>query len=134
MTENRSLLRALRLNAIFSGVSAVLLLITAGWVARQMGLPGPTAVYVVAGMLLLFSLHLFSIVRSRRIRTAEIVGIIAGDLLWVAGSVVMVALFYRGMTTAGLLLVDIVAVAVATFAVLQIRGLRAHLSRQPTSG
>lgn len=131
MTDNHPLLRALRMNAVFSAFSAISLVLGAGWIASQLGLPGPLPVFATAAMLLLFSLHLFHIVRTRRIRDVEIIGIIAGDLLWVAGSAVMVALYYSRMTAAGLLLVDIVAIAVGVFAVLQIRGLRAY--RRPPS-
>lgn len=131
MTDNHPLLRALRLNALFSAFSSASLFLAAGWIAGQLGLPGPLPVYLTGGMLMLFSLHLFNIVRTRRVRDAEIIGIIAGDLLWVAASAVMVALYYSKMTAAGLLLVDVVAIAVAVFAVLQIRGLRAYRRRPP---
>ena len=55
----------------------------------------------------------------------EIVAIISGDMAWVVGSVVLVALFYSSLTAAGLLLVDMVAIAILFFAIQQYRGLRA---------
>jgi hypothetical protein len=125
MTNAHHLLRALRLNAIFSGTSAAFLLVAAPWIAAQLGLPGPLPVYVVGGFLVLFALQLANIVRTGNIRTWEVGGVIAGDLAWVLGTVVLVGLFYSSLTTVGLLMVDIVAIAVLTFAILQIRGLRA---------
>jgi hypothetical protein len=125
MTNTHPLLRALRLNAIFSGTSAVFLLVAAPWIAAQLGLPGPLPVYIVGGFLMLFALQLANIVRTGNIRTWEVGGIIAGDLAWVLGTVVLVGLFYPSLTTVGLLMVDIIALAVLTFAILQIRGLRA---------
>ncbi len=125
MTNTDPLLRALRLNAIFSGISAVLLLVAAPWIAAQLGLPGPLPVYIVGGFLVLFALQLANIVRTGDIHTWEVGGIIAGDLAWVLGTVVLVGLFYSSLTTVGLLMVDIIALAVLTFAILQIRGLRA---------
>jgi len=125
MTNTHPLLRALRLNAIFSGTSAVFLLVAAPWIAAQLGLPGPLPVYIVGGFLMLFALQLANIVRTGNIRTWEVGGIIAGDLAWVLGTVVLVGLFYSSLTTVGLLMVDIIALAVLTFAILQIRGLRA---------
>ncbi len=127
MNSNNSLLvRALKLNAAFSGISAILLIAAGGWVAVQLGLPSALNVYVVAGFLLLFSLQLWNIVRTRTIRTWEIASIIGGDLAWVIASLVLVALYYRSLTTTGLVLVDIVALAVLIFAIMQIRGLREY--------
>ena len=125
MTSNDLLLRALRLNAVFSGTSAILLLTAAPWVATQLGLAGPAPVYVAGGFLVLFALQLANIVRSGQIRSWEVRGIIAGDLAWVLGTVVLVALFYPALTPLGLVLVDVVAIAVLFFAIQQIRGLRA---------
>ena len=119
------LLSALRLNAWFSGVSALFLLLAAPWVAAQLGLPGTLNVYVVGGFLVLFSLQLANIVRTGSIRRWEVIAIIAGDLAWVGASLVLVVLFYPALTTAGLVLVDLVALAVLCFAIQHIRGLRA---------
>ena len=123
-TAKQPLMFALRLNALFSATSAVMLVIAGGWIARQLGLASPALVYIVAAGLLLFALQLSLIVRSRRIRNWEIIGIICGDLAWVVASVVMVSLFHESLTTTGLLLVDVVALVVLVFAILQIRGLR----------
>lgn len=125
MTRALLLLKALRLNAWFSGVSAVFLLLAAPWIAAQLGLAGSLPVYVVGSLLIVFALQLANIVRTGTIRTPEIIGIIAGDLAWVIGSIALVAMFYARLTIPGLVLVDIVTLAVLFFAVQQIRGLRA---------
>lgn len=125
MSNNTLLLRALRLNAIFSASSALLLLLAGPWVTAQLGLASVMPVYVTAGLLAVFALQLGNIVRTRKIHRIEIAAIIFGDIAWVIGSVVLVALFYSSLTTAGLVLVDVVAVAVLYFAIQQIRGLKA---------
>jgi len=125
MSDNGPLLHALRMNAVFSSISAVALLVAGPWIATQLGLSSAIAVHVVGGGLILFALQLWNIVRTREIRRWEIQGIIGGDIAWVVGSVLLVALFYSEITVTGLVLVDIVALAVLVFAVLQIRGLRA---------
>ncbi len=125
MSETPLLLRALRWNALFSGLSAASLLLAANWVAAQLGLGSSLPVYVVATFLAVFSLQLANIVRSGRIRRWEVSAIIGGDVAWVLGSIVLVALFYRSLTDTGLILVDLVAMAVLFFAVQQVRGLRA---------
>ena len=112
MTDNHLLIRALRLNAFFSGASALFLLAAGPWVAAQLGLAGTMPVYVAAGLLAVFALQLGNIVRTREIRSLEITAIILGDLAWVAGSAVLVVLFYPSLTTMGVLLVDLVAIVV----------------------
>lgn len=124
MSSNTPLLNALRLNAAFSTLSAIGLFAAADWIAIQLGLPDATPVYSIAVVLALFALQLWNIVRTRSLRRWEITAIIVADLAWVAASIGMVAVYYRSLTVSGMLLVDFVAVAVAIFAVLQIRGLR----------
>lgn len=130
--DNNLLLRALSMNAVFSATSAILMLLAAGWVAEQVGLPGSANVYAVAVFLLFFAANLWNIVRTRKIRTWEIVSIISGDLLWVAGSIVLGIIYFRSFTTIGALMVDGVALAVLIFAIMQIRGLREY--RRTVSG
>ena len=120
------LIRGLAFNAVFSTVSAVAMLLAADWVAAQVGLPGPANVYAVAIFLVFFAAQLANIVRTGTIRTWEIVAIIAGDLMWVGGSVVLGALYHRSFTITGAVLVNAIAVAILIFAIMQIRGLREH--------
>ena len=124
ISDNHLLLRALMLNAAFSAFSALIMFIAGGWVAEQLGLPSTVQVYALAGFLAVLALHLGNIVRTRNIRIWEIAGIISGDIAWVIGSVVLVALYFKSITATGLILIDIAAVAVLTFAILQIRGLK----------
>lgn len=122
--ENHLLMRALRLNALFSGVSALVMLASGRWIAAQIGLSDPLLIYVTAGFLILFSLQLANIVRSRKVRSWEIAAIIGGDVAWVAASVVLVAMYFDAFTTTGLIIVDAVALVVLYFAIQQVRGLR----------
>ena len=127
MNKNSTLLlNALKANASFSGVSALLMFLFADWIASQLGLAGTLSIYVVAGFLVLFSIQLFSIVKSRKIKQAEILGIIGGDLAWVIASIVLVTIYYSNLTISGLVVVDVVALAVLAFAIAQIRGLNRY--------
>ena len=125
MSDNTRLLRALRLNAIFSASSALMMLLAGPWVAAQLGLTSVMPVYVTAALLAVFALQLGNIVRTRKIHDLEIVGIIFADIAWVVGSVVLGALFYSSLTAAGLVLVDAAAIVVLYLAIQQIRGLKA---------
>ena len=122
--DKYQLIRALRLNAVFSAASALALFAAAGWIAAQLGLDDPLLVYATAAVLVLFALQLANIVRTGVIRAWEIAGIIGADIAWVVASAVVVAICYESLTTVGLILVDAVAVAVLAFAIQQYRGLR----------
>lgn len=126
LSDNNLLLRALSLNAAFSGFTALGMFLTAPWLAQQFGLSAVLPVYVVAGFLALFALQLANIVRTRAIRTWEIAGIIGGDIAWVVTSAIVVGFFYESLTAAGFMLLDVVAFAVLLFAILQILGLREY--------
>lgn len=122
--DKRPLLEALRLNAIFSGMSALLMFAGASWIASQLGLESSLPVYTTAAILVLFALQLANVVRTKVIRRWEIIGIIGGDVTWVVASLVLATMFLDQLTTTGLVLIDAVALAVLFFAVRQYRGLR----------
>lgn len=124
MQKTNLLMRALRANAAFSATSAVAMLFAGNWLSTQLGLTSSAILYIVAAGLLLFALQLGYIVYRQKIRHWEIKTIIAGDLAWVAGSAVFVALSFRSLTATGLVIVDLVAIVVLYFAIQQIRGLR----------
>ncbi len=124
ISNNNRLLRALTLNAMFSGFSALLMFISGTWLAQQFALSSAVPIYGVAGFLAVFALQLANIVRTRTIRTWEITAIISGDIAWVVASIALITLYYQSITAAAVMLVDIVAVAVLFFAIQQIRGLR----------
>ena len=133
LSNNHPLLRALTFNAIFSGFSALFMFVAGKWLAEQFGLQGPFLIYLLGSFLALFAVQLASIVRSRQIKVWEIKGIISGDLAWVAASVALIALYYQSITAAGLMLLDVVTVAVLFFAIMQIRGLREY-QKTPVPG
>lgn len=124
ISDNKLLLRALTMNAIFSGFSALLMFISGSWLATQFGLGSAIPVYAIAGFLALFALQLVNIVRTRNIRSWEIKSIISGDIAWVVASVAIITLYYQIITLTALILLDVVAAAVLSFAIQQIRGLR----------
>ena len=123
-SKNSLLLQALTLNAAFSTICALIMLLASSWIAQQLGIEQAMSVTLTAVFLALFALQLWNIVRTRKIRTWEIAGIIGGDLAWVAGSFVLIAIYHDSVSSLGIVLVDLVAFAVLFFAILQIRGLR----------
>jgi len=126
ISDNNLLLRALTLNAMFSGFSALLMIIAGPWLAAQFSLNNVIPVYIVAGFLAVFAIQLGNIVRTKNIRMWEIKSIISGDIAWVVASVAIIILYYQVITPTALILLDIVAVAVLFFAIMQIRGLKQY--------
>jgi len=55
--DKRPLLQALRLNALFSGTSALLMFLSAGWIAAQLGLDSALPVDAVAIAVLFFAIR-----------------------------------------------------------------------------
>ena len=124
ISDNNLLLRALTMNAIFSGFSALFMFVSGTWLAQQFALGSAIPVYAIAGLLAMFAFNLANIVRTRNIRSWEIKSIISGDLAWVVASVAIIILYYQTITPTALILLDVVALAVLFFAIQQIRGLR----------
>lgn len=132
--DNKLLLRALTLNALFSGFSALLMAVSGGWLAEQFALESALPIYAIAGFLAAFALQLGNIVRTQNIRSWEIKGIISGDIAWVVASVAVITLYYQSITTTAVILLDVVAAAVLFFAIQQIRGLKQLRPRAGASG
>lgn len=127
MTSDATLLlRALKLNAWFSGLSALGMFVAGSWLAAQFALERATLIYAIGAGLAVFAFQLATIVRTKDVRSREVTGIIAGDIAWVVASAVLLGLFYRTITPAAVVLVDLVAVVVLAFAVMQIRGLKQY--------
>ena len=121
--EARLLLTAIGANAAFSLVSAATLLLAGDWISQQLGTP-PESLLSVAAILGLFALQLGSIVLFHRIKVWEIIAIITADLLWVVGSAVGLARYHSQLSTEGIVMVVVVALAVLAFAELQGLGLK----------
>lgn len=127
MTPNdKLLLRALKLNAMFSGSSALCMIVADSWLTEQFALHNAIPIYFIAGLLAVFGIQLTNIVRTKKIRTWEVTAIIIADIAWVVASAALLVLFYKTITPTAVVLVDLVAVAVMVFAVMQIRGLKQY--------
>ena len=116
---------ALRVNAAFSGLCGLALLIAPGAWAELIGLPRPWALAVLgvglAGFAALVARAAADVAGRRRLVTA----IVAADVLWVAASPIAMAAGAGTLTAAGQALVAAVAGVVAALAAAQWRGLRA---------
>jgi hypothetical protein len=117
-----SLLRpALRLDAVVSALNGAAYLLAAPPLADLLGLPAP----VLRGLgvfLLVFAAAVWAV--ADRPAGPAVRTVVAGNLLWTAGSLVVVAAGLGTPTTVGAVWIVLQAVVVAAFAAAQAAGLR----------
>jgi hypothetical protein len=122
--HSRLLRRSLQLDAVASGALGVLLVAAGPALGELLGIP--VAVLVAVGLVLVAYAALLWILGTRRhLPTPASWAVVAGNLLWVAASVLVAAAAWWTPTAAGTAFVVVQAAAVALFAVLQFLGLRA---------
>ena len=112
---------ALRGNAMFSAVSAFVLLLGGAELAEWIGVP--TAIVYLLGVGLL-PWAAFAWWTSRTLARWAVIAVIAGDITWVVGAIVVVFGLSDEMTSQGVWGLIVVSVAVAAFGVVQAIGLR----------
>jgi hypothetical protein len=123
MNANDRLLRlALRCNAGFSGLCALLCLAASGPIAASMGLPEAIWLQALGVQLLVFAGFLVWLAARPRIAPAIAWGVVAADVAWVVGTLPLVAADL--LTITGIWIALGVADVVAFFAILQVVGLR----------
>ena len=113
----------LKLNSQFSALNGAALLVAAGLIAPILiANPVDWAALGLRGLglgLLGFSLVLYLLSKNKFLSRSAVNEIVLLDVLWVLGSVVLVAFFGDILTTNGIIAVTIVATVVAFFAVSQ---------------
>lgn len=124
MQRTRLLRRTLQVNGCFSLLSGVLILILARPLAGWMGIPEPRWLSVLGPGLIVFGGLVLVLGLKRSPPLIQARAVIWLDWAWVLGSIGLVSLASRYLTTAGLWLVLGVALVVAAFAALQQAGLR----------
>lgn len=114
--------KALTGNAVFSTLSALILLIFSTTMTDLFGLKEQFPFLIIGVVLLLFAgTIVFEIKRQRK---KPVYWIIIQDILWVLGSIVLLFLQPFGISTAGNILIAIVALVVLVFAILQYQGIQ----------
>lgn len=103
---------ALLRNAVFSGLSGMLMVAFRSSIAEAFALPDSGTVFAVIGGLLLFftATIILEIVKQR---PRWVMWIVIQDFLWVAGSAVLLALRPFGISTVGNIAIAVVAAIVA---------------------
>ena len=121
--RGRLLRRSLLLDAVASGAMGVLLAAGGALLDDPLGIPAAVLV-PVGGFLLAYAAGLWLLGSRPRPSHAAVRVVVAGNLLWVAASVVAVVAGWWTPTGAGTAFLLLQAAAVAVFAELQVTGLR----------
>ncbi len=122
---NRNLLKSVMIaDGIFSLAAGVLLIALSGWIGAVVGPLATPAVVAGFGVFFLFwgAFHL-AVGRQERPSPAAVRSAIAGDALWVLGSVAVLLIGQDDLTAAGIGLIAVAAVAVADILLLKQIGL-----------
>lgn len=119
---------ALRSNAIFSAVSGIVMVLGAGPMTTFLGIAEAGPLRLIGAGLFIWAAFAVYVAAQRPPSRGLVWLIIGGDLLWVVGSVLLIALDPLALTTGGKWLVALLADIVLLFAIVQFVGLR-RLSR-----
>ena len=120
--DDKLLRLALRLNATFSATCALVCLLGAAPLAHRIGVSEPAVLVSLGANLAVFAAFLVWLSTRARIAPALVWTVIAADLLWVVGTVPLVAGDFLSPFGDGV--AAFVAFAVAAWAALQTLGLR----------
>ena len=121
--RERLLRRSLQLDAAASGALGVLLAAGGAVLDGPLGIPAALLV-PVGGFLVLYGAALWLLGIRPRLSRPAVKVVVAGNLVWVAASIVAAVAGWWSPTTLGTVLVAAQAAAVALFAELQLTGLR----------
>lgn len=115
---------AMRSNAVFSSLTALAFILVAAPIGKAIGI-SPSSILTYLGVgLAIFAVELFVFTRKDDINETFAQIVIAGDLLWVLGSIIVFFSSAIPLTTAGKWFVAIQADIVLIFAVWQYFGLK----------
>ncbi|MGV3756045.1 MAG: SRPBCC family protein [Verrucomicrobiota bacterium] len=126
-TRQHALRMALLSNALFSGISGVLLVLNPALVAAWLGVNTLTLLPIIGLGLVIFSVDLLHQATRQRLATWRALIACLGDFAWVASSLIMLAVIGDEFSLQGQLLIAVVAAIVLSFGLWQFSGIqKAH--------
>ena len=122
VAERTTFLRTvLKLDAAVSGLNGVAYLVASGPLADLFG-TSPTLLFALGAFLVLWTAALLIIATRPRISRPAVLGVVAGNAVWVVDSVVLAAV--GALSTVGVVWALLQAAVVAAFVVAAVLGLR----------
>ena len=128
INEKSFLQRAVLGNAVFSGISGLIMVLAADALSQYLGLGSPIILTVVGIVLLLYMPILVWLANKSPVPMHFAWEVIALDVLWVLGSVLLIFTDLVPLSIGGKWTVALIADIVALFAILQYVGLRRQQS------
>lgn len=125
-----SMSNILRLNAISSGLTGLLLLLLTGMIASLMGVTNKIALSAVGGFLVLFAVFVFEVSLGKPINRKAVNIVIALDTAWIIVSAIAMIFLLPLLTFIGNAMVIGVAAWVGVMVYLQKRALRESFPKQ----
>ncbi len=123
--DYKKLRTALKANALFSTISGLWIIFQHQQIAERMHISNGTILLIIGVILLPFAFFVYKTASAERISPKKVKFIITQDWLWVVGSVLVIGLKAFDINQTGLIIIGIVALIVATFAIFQQRYLKA---------
>lgn len=123
--DQQILRTVMNINAGFSGVSGLIMVVSPGQVAKLLGLSSSGSYILMIGLgLVLFAMGMIYFNRKPKMDPKYVLTIITADTLWVVGSVALLVGSWLPFTTSGMWAIGLVAAVVDVFATLQFLGWR----------
>ena len=122
--DDRALRWPLNANTVFSFVSGVVAAAGAQPLSDFSGVD-PLVLRILGIGLVLWASIIFKFAQRRPLRRSEALIVIAGDVAWIMGSLIVLAVAGDAFTGGGLAAFVVIGAVVAGFALLQLRGLTA---------
>ncbi len=113
---------SLRTNALFSGLSGIILIILHRSISQVFGAENNTVFWVIGVLLVFFAGTIIYEIRKQR--SLAVLWIITQDLLWVVGSLILLVYNPFDISSNGLLLIGVVGAMVLYMAINQTKALR----------
>ncbi len=130
MDGQKLLNNTLKVNAGFSLLSGVDFILFDKGIGRVLSGGDFESLMPMGLMLLGFAIFVFIVSMLKNVNRYLVGGIIVMDVLWVFGSVLLIATSSSVFTTIGIILITFVAVIIGVFAYFQTKGLRLYLGSQ----
>ncbi|MEP3244711.1 MAG: hypothetical protein ABJN40_11180 [Sneathiella sp.] len=111
-------------NAATSAITGLLCLVANGFLTDLMGLASTIYLYIVGAGLLVFAADVYFTATKSPIKPLFVKMIIGADISWVVGSFLLTFLMPEYFTLTGIVLIEVIALGVLGFAVLQSVGLK----------
>jgi hypothetical protein len=113
--------RILQINATATAATGLAMLAARGFLPPLFGLGSPLLLDLIAIFFLVYAAGLLYFAARPQVERAALLAFAAADGAWVAGSVVVLLMFWPQLTAVGRVLIIGVAIVVDAFAMLQFR-------------